>query len=219
MKARVDAIIQREQAEYLERIHPAGDALISEMEAYAAERRVPIADREVALFLEITARATGARRALEIGTAIGYSVIHLLRGMPDDGTVTTIEPNDEMIRRAGDYFERAGVSSRVRVERGLALDVLPRLEGGFDLVYLDAVKEEYSDYLRLSLPLLRRGGVVICDNLLWGGQVAGEPRSPDQSASTEALRRFNREFVAHPKLRAEILSVGDGLGYGVKITD
>jgi caffeoyl-CoA O-methyltransferase len=219
MKARIDAIIQREQAEYLEGLNPTSDALIAEMEADAAEHRVPIADREVALFLEITARAIAARSALEIGMAIGYSVIHLLRGMDDGGTVTTIEPNDEMIRRAGDYFERGGLASRVRVERGFALDVLPQLEGSFDLVYLDAVKEEYSDYLRLSLPLLRVGGVVICDNLLWGGQVAGEVRAPDQTVSTEALRRFNREFVTHPQLRAEVLPVGDGLGYGVKIND
>jgi predicted O-methyltransferase YrrM len=219
MKARIDAIIQREQAEYLERLNPASDALIAEMETYAAEHRVPIADREVALFLEITARAINARSALEIGMAIGYSVIHLLRGMADGGAVTTIEPNEEMIRRAGDYFERAGLSSRVHVEHGFALDVLPHLEGSFDLVYLDAVKEEYSEYLRLSLLLLRVGGVVICDNLLWGGQVAGEVRAPDQTVSTEALRRFNREFVAHPQLRAEVLPVGDGLGYGVKIKD
>jgi caffeoyl-CoA O-methyltransferase len=219
MKARIDAIIQREQAEYLERLNPASDALIAEMETYAAEHRVPIADREVALFLDITARAINARSALEIGMAIGYSVIHLLRGMADGGAVTTIEPNEEMIRRAGDYIERAGLSSRVRVKRGFALDVLPQLKGSFDLVYLDAVKEEYSEYLRLSLPLLRVGGVVICDNLLWGGQVAGQVRSPDQSVSTEALRRFNREFVTHPQLRAEVLPVGDGLGYGVKIKD
>ncbi|MFN2483072.1 MAG: O-methyltransferase, partial [Pyrinomonadaceae bacterium] len=101
--------------------------------------------------------------------------------------------------------------------RGFALDVLPRLEGTFDLVYLDAVKEEYSDYLRLSLPLLRSGGVVIADNLLWGGQVAGEVSSADQESSTEALRGFNREFVTHQQLLAQVLPVGDGLGYAVKI--
>jgi caffeoyl-CoA O-methyltransferase len=217
MKARLDAIIQREQAEYLERLHPASDALLAEMEAHAAEHRVPIADREVARFLEITARSIRARRALEIGMAIGYSVINLLRGMSDDGSVTTIEPSEEMIKRAGDYFGRAGVSERVNVERGFALDVLPRLEGPFDLVYLDAVKEEYSDYLRLSLPLLRSGGVVIADNLLWGGQVAGGERRVDEDASTKALRNFNREFVTHPQLLAQVLPVGDGLGYGVKI--
>ncbi|MCA1641937.1 MAG: class I SAM-dependent methyltransferase [Acidobacteria bacterium] len=193
MKARLDAIIRREQAEYLERLHPASDGLLAEMEAHAAAHKVPIADREVARFLEITARSIRARRALEIGMAIGYSVISLLRGMTGDGTVTTIEPSEEMIGLAGGFFERAGVIDRVRVERGFALDVLPRLEGTFDLVYLDAVKEEYSDYLRLSLPLLRSGGVVIADNLLWGGQVAGEVSSADQESSTEALRGFNRD--------------------------
>ncbi|MFN2517265.1 MAG: O-methyltransferase, partial [Pyrinomonadaceae bacterium] len=72
-------------------------------------------------------------------------------------------------------------------------------------------------YLELALPMLRSGGIVIVDNLLWGGQVAGEIRSPDQESSTKALRKFNKQFVSHPKLRAEVLSVGDGLGYAVKI--
>jgi predicted O-methyltransferase YrrM len=218
MKARADAIIRPEQAEYLERLHPANEGLLAEMEEYARANRVPIADREVALFLEVTARATGARSALEFGMAIGYSVIHLLRGMPADGRVTTIEPDEEMIARASGYFGRAGVGGRVRIERGRALEVLPRLRGEtFDLVYLDAVKEEYADYLEGSLPMLRPGGVVVADNLLWGGQVAGEPRAEDQRASTEALREFNRRFVAHPQLRAVVLPVGDGLGYAVKI--
>jgi predicted O-methyltransferase YrrM len=217
MKARIDAIIQREQAEYLEQLHPASTELLAEMEAYAAEQRVPIADREVALFLEITARATGARRVLEIGMAIGYSVINLLHGMPTDGLVVTIEPSAEMIARAEEYFARADVGGRVRIERGRALDVLPQLEETFDLVYLDALKEEYEAYLAASLPLLRIGGVVIADNLLWGGQVAGEVRDAGQMASTQALRLFNQRFVRHPQLRAAVLPVGDGLGYGVKV--
>jgi caffeoyl-CoA O-methyltransferase len=217
MKARLDAILQREQALYLDQLHPGGDSLVAEMEAFAAANRVPIADREVALFLEITARAAKAQKVLEIGMAIGYAVIHLLRGMGEGGQVVTIEPNEEMIARASDYFQRAGVSERVRIERGYALDVIPKLEDTFDLVYLDAMKEEYKDYLELSLPLLRTGGVVIADNLLWGGQVAGELRSPDQKKSTESLRRFNQHFVNHKNLRAEVLPVGDGLGYGVKV--
>ena len=217
MKARIDAIIQREQAEYLERLHPANTDLLAEMEDYAHEHRVPIADREVALFLEITARAMSARRVLEIGAAIGYSVIHLARALPADGLVVTIEPNDEMIRRSEDYLTRAGLRERVRIERGRALEVIPNLKESFDLVYLDALKEEYIGYLDLSLPLLRVGGVVIADNVLWGGQVAGEIRSQDQTSSTQALREFNQHFVRHPQMRAEILPVGDGLAYGVKI--
>lgn len=217
MKARMDAIIQREQAEYLDKLLPESDALLLEMEQFAAAHRVPIADREVALFLEITARAMNAKRVLEIGMAIGYSVVHLARAMQDGGLVVTIEPNEEMIRRSEDFLGRAGLRERVRIERGRALDVMPQLTETFDLVYLDAVKEEYAAYLDLALPLLREGGVIIADNVLWGGQVAGAIRSPDQTASTEALRRFNQHFVHHPNLRAEILPVGDGLGYGVKI--
>ena len=217
MKARIDAILNREQAEYLENLQPSNTGLLAEMEAYAAEHRVPIADREVALFLEITARAIKARRALECGMAIGYSVIHLARGMTEDGLVITIDPSEEMIRAAEGYLTRAGLRARARIEKGYALEVIPRLNETFDLVFIDAVKEEYRGYLDLSLPKLRPGGVVICDNLLWGGQVAGEIRSPDQQSSTEALREFNRYFVNHPQLRAEVLPVGDGLGYGVKI--
>jgi predicted O-methyltransferase YrrM len=217
MKARLDAIIHRKQAEYLERLLPASTGIVAEMEADAEKNRVPIADREVARFLEITVRAMKARRILEIGMAIGYAVVHMASGMADDGLIVTIEPNDEMIRRAEDYLTRAGVRERVRIERGRALEVIPNLKETFDLVYLDAVKEEYSAYLDQALPLLRVGGVVVADNVLWGGQVAGDIRSPDQQASTEALREFNQHFINHPQLRAEVLSFGDGIAYGVKI--
>lgn len=217
MKARLDAIINREQAEYLDQLMPPSRGLLAEMEDYAAKQRVPIADREVALFLEITARAIQARRALECGMAIGYSVIHLARGMPEDGLIVTIDPSGEMIKAAEGYFVRARIRDRVQIEKGYALEVIPRLNETFDLVFIDAVKEEYRDYLELALPKLRTNGVVIVDNLLWGGQVAGEIRSPDQKSSTEALRHFNQHFVNHPRLRADVLPVGDGLGYGVKI--
>jgi predicted O-methyltransferase YrrM len=174
---------------------------------------VPIADREVARFLEITARISGARKALEIGMAIGYSVVHLVRGMGQGGLLVTIEPSEEMIQRATGYLERAGLLDRVRIERGKALDVMPNLDETFDLLFIDALKEEYSQYLDLGLPRLRTGGVVIVDNLLWGGKVAGD----DDETSTVALREFNPYFINHPQLLAEVLSVGDGLGYAVKL--
>ena len=217
MKARIDAIIQRDQAKYLDALSPQTDPLLKEMEAYGGEHNVPSADREVATFVEVTARAINAKRALEIGMAIGYTTTHLARAVGEGGTVVTIEPSDEMIKAAEGYLARAGVRERVRIERGKALDVIPQLKDTFDLIFIDALKEEYADYLRLSLPRLRPGGVVIVDNLLWGGQVAGEIRSADQESSTNALREFNKYFVNHPKLLAQVLSVGDGLGYAVKI--
>src|SRR5262245_57644311 len=212
MRDKLDAIVQRDQAEYLDQLHTQSDPLLVEMEAYAAEHRVPIADPEVARFLEITARVTGARKALEIGMAIGYSVVHLARGMGEQGVVVTIEPNDEMIRAASGYLKRAGLLDRVEIEKGKALEVMPALTQTFDLLFIDAVKEEYSRYLDLGLLRLRTGGVVIVDNLLWSGRVA----SDDTESSTVALREFNRYFTNHPQLIAEVLSVGDGLGYAVK---
>ena len=213
MKAKLDAIIQRDQAEYLDQLLTQNDPLLAEMEAYAAEHKVPIADREVARFLEITARAAGTRKVLEIGMAIGYSVVHLARGVGAQGTIVTIEPNEEMIRAATGYLKRAGVLDRVEIERGKALEIMPKLEETFDLLFIDAVKEEYSQYLDLGLSRLRAGGVVIVDNLLWGGRVA----TGDTESSTVALREFNRYFLNHPQLLAEVLPVGDGLGYAVKL--
>lgn len=214
MKAKLDAIIQQDQAEYLDGLLTQKDPLLTEMEAYAAEHRVPIADREVSRFIEITARITGARKALEIGMAIGYSVVHLARGMGQQGRVVTIDPSDEMINAANGYLKRAGLLDRVEIKRGKALEVMPSLDETFDLLFIDALKEEYSRYLDLGLPRLRTGGVVIVDNLLWGGKVA----SGDTESSTVALREFNSYFMNHPQLLAEVLPVGDGLGYAVKIS-
>src|SRR5215510_7717292 len=134
MKANLDAIIKREQAEYLDNLLSPSDDLLREMEAYAAAHQVPIADREVALFLEITARSIKAHRALECGMAIGYSVIHLLRAMGDDGRVVTIDPSAEMIAAAEGYLARAGLRERTQIEKGYALEVIPRLSETFDLI-------------------------------------------------------------------------------------
>lgn len=218
MKSKFDAILQPEQAEYLDNILPKSQGVLAEMERYAEANRVPIADREVAWFLEITARAINAKHCLEIGLAIGYGAAHLAKGMAENGKVTTIEPSGEMIAKSEEYLAKLGLHEKVEIIKGKALDVLPTINEEFDLVYLDAVKEEYAEYLDFCLPLLRGGGVVIVDNLLWGGQVAGEISSDKDIQSTLALREFNRFFVNHPRLKAQILSVGDGLGFGVKLS-
>jgi len=218
MKDQVGLIIHREQEEYLGRLLPKRDGLLAEMERYAEEDGIPIADPEVAMFLEITVRAIRAKRVLEVGTAIGYADIFMARAMAAGGVVETIDVSDEMIGKAREYVKRAGLEDRVTFHEGPALTVIPRLEGPFDLVYLDAVKEEYPRYLDLALPLTRVGGVFVCDNVLWKGQVAGGSLLADHyRRSTEALRGFNDYFVHHPQLLAQVLPVGDGLAYGVKV--
>jgi caffeoyl-CoA O-methyltransferase len=221
MKSQIDTILQREQAIYLDGLLPPRDRIFAEMENYSEKFDVPSSDPEVALFLDVTARAIGAKRALEIGTAIGYGAITLALAMGEGARVTTIDPSDARLQTARDFIKRAGVESNVEIIQAKALEALPLLRndsGPFDLAYIDAIKEEYSAYLDLIIPLMRKGGMIIADNVLWKGQVAtGRPLASDQVASTRALIEFNRRFTTHPELHGTILPLADGLAYGIKL--
>lgn len=198
---------------YLDSLAPEVDDLLSEMEAHAESDGIPIADRQVAHLQAMLARATGAERALEFGTAIGYSTIQVARTGCE---VVTLELDEGRIANAERYIERAGVEDEVTIVQGPALETLPGLEGPFDLVFLDAVKTEYADYLDHVVPMVPEGGVVVADNLLWKGQVPTEPIDDTWSESTEALRQFNERFTSHPDLDALVIALGDGTGIGVK---
>ena len=216
MKDRVDAVLRPRQAAYLEALLPERDPILREMEDLAAEDDVPISDPEVGRLLAILARASGARRILEIGTAIGYGTLCLARGAPA-ARVVSIDPDPERRRAARDFLSRAGVMDRVELIAGAALDVLPDLAGPFDLAYLDAIKTEYRAYLDLLVPRLALGGLVVADNLLWKGRVAEPPVDGDEDESTPALRDFNRHLMRHPRLEALVLPLGDGLGLATRI--
>jgi predicted O-methyltransferase YrrM len=188
------------------------------MEDLAHREDIPITDPEVGRLLGVLARAAGARSILEIGTAIGYGTLWLARGAPE-ARVTTIDISPQQIARARGFLERAGVLGRVDLVEGAALEVLHRLPGPFDLVFVDAVKSEYRRYLDLSLPKLRIGGMLVFDNLLWGGRVAADPEDGADDAddqSTDALRAFNGYLMMHPQLDAVLLPLGDGTGLATK---
>ena len=207
-------ILLPEQEAYLEGLLPPRDPVLREMEEQAAREDIPISDPEVGRLLSILVRATGARLILEIGTAIGYGALCLARGWPE-ARVMSIDTDPQRLAVARRYLESAGVAERVELIEGAALDVLPRLQGPFDLVYIDAVKTEYRRYLDQVLPRLRVGGLLICDNLLWSGRVAAP--ADDEEPSTEALRSFNGYLMMHPQLQAVVLPVGDGLGVATKL--
>lgn len=208
------SILTDATAAYLEEMQPPADEIVSEMEAQAEEESIPIADRSVAHLQAILARAMDADRALEFGTAIGYSTLHVARAGCD---VVTLELDPDRIEDAGEYLWRAGVRSKVEILEGPALETLGDVEGPFDLLFLDAVKTEYEQYLERALPMLRPGGMVLVDNLLWHGQVPTEPTSEDYVDSTEALREFNETFLNHPDLDAIISPLGDGTGIATKL--
>jgi predicted O-methyltransferase YrrM len=214
MKRGWAAILRPEQEGYLDRLLPPRDPLLREMEERAEREDIPISDPEVGRLLAILARAVGARRILEIGAAIGYGAIWLARGAPE-ARVQSVDVDPERLAAAREYLERAGLADRVELIEGKALEVIQRLDGPFDLVYVDAVKTEYRRYLDLVLPKLRVGGLIVCDNLLWGGEVAAPGEEEDRDA--DALRAFNGYLMMHPQLQAVVLPLGDGVGLATKI--
>ena len=213
MKDRIDAILRRNQAEYLESLLPERDALLEQMEKFAAENDHPIADPEVAQLMRTLVRTKQPRRVLEVGTNIGYSVIVMGRECDQDAVIETIEIDHNTLSTARRFVNEASLPCRVVFHEGAALDVLPRLTGPFDFVFIDCVKTEYEAYLDALLPKLERGAMIVCDNLLWKGRVA----AGDHDATTDALRALNDRIATDPRLLTTILPVGDGTGISVVV--
>ncbi|MEV4221663.1 O-methyltransferase [Nonomuraea sp. NPDC049725] len=164
------------------------------------------------------ATAVNAKSVVEVGTGCGVSGLWLLRGMRSDGTLTSVDVEPEHQRLARQAFAEAGFSGgRVRLIAGRALDVLPRLsDGGYDLVFADAAKQEYADYLAESVRLLRVGGIVAFDNVLWHNRVADPAqRDPD----TVSLRELGKLVQTDDRLRSVLIPLGDGLLAAIKIAD
>lgn len=181
----------------------------------ASEREgLPRLDPASAALLDVLARAVGARHVLEVGCCLGYSALWLAEAVGPDGTVETIEADADLAREARANFASAGLAARVRVHVGRALDVLPNLEGSFDLAFLDADKREYAAYLDHALRLVRSGGLIVADNALWSGRVA-DPAAKD--ADTEGIRAYLRKAAGDPRLRTAVVPVGDGVAVSVLI--
>lgn len=200
---------------YLDELHPPLDRVLARTEEEGARENIPIVGVAVGRFLRVLAAAVRARRVLEVGTAIGYSALWMGAALPADGELLTIDPDRSRTERAERSWRESGIAARLTVLNAPALEALPRLAGPFDLAFIDALKPEYEGYLERILPLLRRGGVVAVDNLLWGGRASGSAPD-DRGEDTRAIRAFNRRFLSHPELVATIIPVGDGVGVGVK---
>ena len=167
--------------------------------------------------LRLLAAAVQARNVVELGTGTGVSGVWLLRGMQPDGVLTSVDTEAEHQRLARLTFEEAGFApTRFRLINGRALDVVPRLtDAAYDVVFVDAVKSEYPDYLEAGLRVLRPGGVIAFDNALWHDRVA-DPAVGD--AETESVRSLGRLVLDRPELVPALLPVGDGLLAAVKTT-
>jgi len=203
--------------EYLNRIHRNPSPLLLELEQQGHANDIPIVSRETGRLLSTLVHAMQANRVLEIGTAYGYSTLWMALALPPAGHIWTIDPDRARTDIALDYLTRAGKAEAVDIINQPALEVLKTFPvRNLDIVFIDALKAEYEGYLELSVPLLKRSGLVIVDNLLWSGRAAAEPK-PDDSVDTKAIRAFNRVFLNHPQLDATIIPLGDGTGIGARI--
>ncbi len=203
---------------YLESLNRLGDALTDEVEHASRQEAIPAVYPETGAFLYMLALASGAKRILEIGTAIGYSGLWMARALPGDGLLISMELDPARAMRARATFDKGGVAHRVSVMVGDAPRLLSKVSGPFDLIFQDGDKQQYEPLLDRLVALLRPGGLLITDNVLWSGAVVPGFASPgaESSDSTASISAYNQRLASDPRLRTQFLPIGDGIAMSVK---
>jgi len=208
----LDEVVER----YLHEIRPERSEVMREMEEHAERDSVPIVHWETGRLLAVLCRVLDPV-VLEVGTAIGYSTLHMAEQLRN-GRVVTLERDPERAAQARGYLDRAGVADRVEIVEGGALDTLPGIEGPFDLLFVDASKGEYARYIEIAEPKLSERALMVVDNLMMSGEVAlpegAETRwNPDSLA---AARTLNTSLMRSDAWLACVLPVGDGIGVAAR---
>lgn len=211
----VDPAIERYLAS-LNRLH---DPVLDAVAAQGSAGDLPLVDPEVGALLQVLATAIGARRVLEIGTAIGYSGIWLARALPPDGVLLSIEIDRDRAETARANFERAGVADRASVIVGDAARFLHKVGGPFDLIFNDGDKLQYPTLLDPLVSILRPGGLLVTDNVLWSGDVVpGYTRTRIHAPETiAAIATFNERLASDPRLKTSIVPLRDGVAISVRV--
>jgi predicted O-methyltransferase YrrM len=203
---------------YLSELNHATDPILLDLARVGAEQDLPLVDAEVGALLRVLAHSVSAKRILEIGTAIGYSGIWLAGALPADGMLLTMESDPERVRVARANFDRAGVADRVSVIAGDAQRMIAKVAGPFDLIFQDGSKTLYVPLLDRLVALLRPGGLLVTDNVLWDGEVvAGFVAVPKRDAEdTRAIADYNERLNRHPQLITATVPLRDGVSISVK---
>lgn len=202
--------------EFINQNTPDTEPFFTELEAYAKEQFIPIITKETRQFLELILKLKQPERILEIGTAIGYSALVFEKAT--GASVDTIEIDDAMAALALNHIRKAGKREKITLYQGNALTVLKFLKReNYDAIFIDAAKGKYPEFFRLCLPLLKQGGLLICDNILYKGMVANEGLVPRKKrALVHKLQRFIAFVMRHTKLTSSIVPIGDGLMVSIK---
>jgi predicted O-methyltransferase YrrM len=207
-------MIDSQVVDYLRELVPARDELLQSLERRAEELYIPILDLETASVLRVLLQIIKPRSILELGTAIGYSTIWLARYT--EAKITTIERDLVRSAEARENLQLAGVSDRVELLEGDALDLIETL-GEYDMVFLDAAKGQYPRFLELLTPHLKEGGVLLTDNVLFQGMVSGETEVKRKLRTMiNRLREYNQILAEHPSYETTFVPIGDGLAISLK---
>lgn len=201
---------------YLHNLRPERSEVMREMEQHAERDSIPIVHWETGRLLAVLCQVLDPV-VLEVGTAIGYSALHMAEQL-ENGRLVTLERDPERAAQARDYLERGAVADRVEIVEGDALETLPGVEGPFDLLFVDASKGEYARYIELAEPKLSERALMVVDNLLMSGEVA-LPEDAETHWSTDSLvsaRRLNAELLSSDRWLACVLPVGDGIGVAAR---
>lgn len=191
------------------------DTLLKEMMQYADDNFIPVLLPESAAFLKQIVSLIKPKKTLEIGTAIGYSSQLILRNGGEK--LYTVEIKEEMLDKAKEYFARAGLEKRVVCYHGDASEIIPLMEGEFDFIFMDGPKTRYIEYFPHVKRMLKRGGVLLCDNVLYNGMVAGTEELQHKKATIiNGLDKFITAVCTDPELNTSVLPVGDGMSLSIK---
>ena len=211
----MQSLLPADVEEYLYRTLPERDPVFRDMESYAADHDVPIVGPAVGRLLFQLARMSGAKRIFEMGSAIGYSTLWWALAVGEGGQVFYTDSGRKNADRARESFQRAGVSSRVEIKIGDALEILSECKSQFDIIFNDVDKTQYPQAFKLAAEKIRKGGLYIVDNVLWGGNVAkpGPAKDPD----TKAILEHNRLLYEHKQFFSTIVPLRDGVGIAIKL--
>lgn len=160
-------------------------------------------------FLSLLSKMVRPKNILEIGTYTGYATLCLAEGLAQNGTIDTLDKNEELIDFQRKYFDRSGYGTQINQHLGNAIDIIPTLESGYDFVFIDADKTNYINYFELILPKMLSGGIILSDNVLWSGKVTKEADPKDED--TQVLQKFNKLLSTDPRIESVLLPLRDGL--------
>jgi len=193
--------------------------LVEETESAAGDMSIMLTAPEQATMMTLLVRAIGARRALELGTFTGYGSIAIARGLPADGTLITCDVSDEWTGIARRYFDEAGLADRIDLRLGPALDTLGELpeDEPFDFAFIDADKGNYPAYYEECVRLLRPGGLIMVDNVFYGGLVVSDEQASERGRFAAEIRELNDRIAADDRVLSTMLSVADGVTLALKL--